>query len=115
MPHRQFRNGIAEPTGSAWPDYPEPRRSLTRISVQYTLSFMSTLACSASTARSLRTGDTTEALYHVTVLSNFLRGYDKYARVYDKARIVESTFPDRFFLLAEHEMGIGIAKASALL
>jgi molybdenum cofactor biosynthesis enzyme MoaA len=71
--------------------------------------------CTDSTSRSLRAGDTTEALYHVTVLSNFARAYDKYARVYDKAGIVESTFPDRFFLLARHELGIGIAKASALL
>src|SRR5262245_49807724 len=77
---------------------------------------MSTTDCTDSNASSLgRAGDTTEPLYHVTVLSNFARGYDKYGRVYDKARIVESTYPDRFFLLSRHEIGIGVAKASALL
>src|SRR4029450_8229580 len=57
----------------------------------------------------------TETLWHVTVLSNFARGYDKYARVYSKAGIAESTFPDRFFLLPEDELEIGIRKAAALL
>jgi molybdenum cofactor biosynthesis enzyme MoaA len=57
----------------------------------------------------------TETLWHVTVLSNFARGYDKYARFYSKAGIPESTFPDRFFLLRESELGIGIEKASGLL
>jgi hypothetical protein len=57
----------------------------------------------------------TESLWHVTVLSNFVRGYDKYARVYSKAGIVESTFPNRFFLLREDELEIGIRKASGLL
>jgi len=58
---------------------------------------------------------TTESLWHVTVLSNFARGYDKYARVYSKAEIAESTFPDRFFLLREDELEIGIRKAGGLL
>ena len=53
--------------------------------------------------------------YHVTVLSNFARGYDKYSGTYSKARIPESTFPDRFFLLAPHDIDIGVAKASRLL
>jgi pyruvate-formate lyase-activating enzyme len=56
-----------------------------------------------------------ETLWHVTVLSNFSRGYDKYAREYSKTRIPESTFPDRFFLLRENELEIGIRKAAALL
>src|SRR5579872_1077229 len=56
-----------------------------------------------------------ESLYYVTVLSNLVRGYDKYARVYDKSRIPESTFSRQFFLLARHELHIGIAKASSLL
>src|SRR5579883_2848775 len=56
-----------------------------------------------------------ERLYYVTVLSNLVRGYDKYARVYDKAKIPESTFAGQFFLLARHELHIGIAKASPLL
>jgi molybdenum cofactor biosynthesis enzyme MoaA len=55
------------------------------------------------------------SLYHVTVLSNFARGYDKYAGAYSKLHIPESTFPDRFFLLDGTEIGAGIAKASRLL
>jgi len=54
-------------------------------------------------------------LYHVTVLSNFARGFDKYARAYSKTNIPESTYPDRFFLLRRHELAIGIEKASRLL
>jgi pyruvate-formate lyase-activating enzyme len=53
--------------------------------------------------------------FHVTVLSNFARAYDKYARVYDKGRIAESTYPDAFYVLGEHELGIGVAKARRLL
>jgi hypothetical protein len=60
-------------------------------------------------------GQTAETVYHVTVLSNFARGYDKYARVYDKANISESKFPDQFYLLAGQELDIGIGKASVLL
>ncbi len=56
-----------------------------------------------------------ETLWHVTVLSNFARAYDKYARRYSKAAIPESTFPKQFFLLKENELEAGISKASALL
>jgi hypothetical protein len=56
-----------------------------------------------------------EVVWHVTVLSNFARGYDKYARTYSKAGIPESSFPDRFFLLNESELPIGIRKAGRLL
>src|SRR5580704_11895459 len=58
---------------------------------------------------------TKEKLYHVTVLSNFARGFDKYSRAYSKVRIPESTYPDRFFLLRHGDLGIGIQKASRLL
>jgi pyruvate-formate lyase-activating enzyme len=54
-------------------------------------------------------------MFHVTVLSNFARAYDKYGRVYDKARIAESTYPDEFYVLDEHELAIGVAKAQRLL
>jgi len=57
----------------------------------------------------------TERLWHVTVLSNFARAYDKYTRTYSKAAIPESTYPDRFFLLRKEELAIGVHKASALL
>ncbi|RYG67635.1 radical SAM protein, partial [bacterium] len=56
-----------------------------------------------------------ETVYHVTVLSNFARGYDKYTRTFSKDGIPESRFPDRFYVLARHELGIGISKASGLL
>lgn len=59
--------------------------------------------------------NTPESLWHVTVLSNFARGYDKYSRRYSKAAIPESTFPDRFFLLRESELIIGVQKAGRLL
>lgn len=57
----------------------------------------------------------TETLWYVTVLSNFARGYDKYARTYSKANIRESTFANRFFLLRENDLHIGINKANSLL
>jgi organic radical activating enzyme len=56
-----------------------------------------------------------ETLYHVAVLSNFARGFDKYALSYSKAGIPESTYPDRFFLLRRDELHIGIEKAGTLL
>jgi hypothetical protein len=59
-------------------------------------------------------GGHAESLFYVTSLSNLVRGYDKYARTYDKSRIAESTFTDRFFLLPISELGIGIAKARHL-
>lgn len=56
-----------------------------------------------------------ETLFHVTVLSNFARGFDKYSHSYSKAGIPESTFPDRFYLLRRQELGIGVKKAAPLL
>lgn len=56
----------------------------------------------------------TETLFYVTVLSNLVRGYDKYARTYDKARIPESSFPERFFLLTRDQLTIGLSKARHL-
>jgi molybdenum cofactor biosynthesis enzyme MoaA len=56
-----------------------------------------------------------EAVYHITVLSNFARGHDKYRRVYTKAGIPESTYPDRFYVLRAGELAIGVRKATTLL
>jgi pyruvate-formate lyase-activating enzyme len=53
-------------------------------------------------------------VFHATVLSNFARGFDKYARAYDKARIRESRYPDELYVLYEHELAIGARKARAL-
>ncbi|MES2791955.1 MAG: radical SAM protein, partial [Planctomycetota bacterium] len=52
--------------------------------------------------------------YHVTVLSNFSKGYDKYSRSYSKAGIPESTFPNRFYLL-DDDLEIGFSKVRKLL
>src|SRR5690554_68703 len=49
----------------------------------------------------------TETLWHVIVLSNFARGYDKYARRYSKEAIPESTFPDHFLLMRGAELPAG--------
>lgn len=54
-------------------------------------------------------------LYHVTVLSNFARAFDKYSHGYSKVGVPESTYPDRFYLLDRHELGIGCHKASKLI
>jgi molybdenum cofactor biosynthesis enzyme MoaA len=56
-----------------------------------------------------------ETVYHVTVLSNFARAFDKYSRTYDKAQLPESTYPDQFFVLRDDELAIGIEKAKRLL
>jgi organic radical activating enzyme len=53
--------------------------------------------------------------FHVTVLSNFARGFDKYSDTYDKSAIPESTFPDRFYVLKHDQLSIGFRKASTLL
>jgi molybdenum cofactor biosynthesis enzyme MoaA len=53
--------------------------------------------------------------FHVIVLSNFAKGFDKYAYAYGKAGIPESTYPDRFHLLTRAELGIGVGKAGRLL
>lgn len=52
--------------------------------------------------------------FHVTVLSNLARAYDRYARVYDKAKIPESTYPGEFYLLQREHLGIGLEKAEKL-
>jgi pyruvate-formate lyase-activating enzyme len=53
-------------------------------------------------------------VYHATVLSNFARGFDKYSRAYDKARIGESKHPNQTYVLFERELAIGARKARAL-
>lgn len=53
--------------------------------------------------------------FHITVLSNFARGYDKYSQEYSKSRIAESTFRDKFHLLEFDDLSIGIEKNHKLL
>ncbi|HSI85697.1 MAG TPA: radical SAM protein [Candidatus Methylacidiphilales bacterium] len=57
----------------------------------------------------------TASFWHVTVLSNFARAYNKYSRLYSKESLAKSTYPDRFFLLQEGELTIGIRKAGSFL
>lgn len=52
--------------------------------------------------------------FHVTVLSNFARGYDRYARAYRKGMIPESTYPGESYVLAERDLDIGRSKARRL-
>ena len=54
-------------------------------------------------------------VFHVTVLSNFARAFDKYSKSYDKSKISESTYPGRFFVLHFDELSIGINKANKLI
>lgn len=56
-----------------------------------------------------------QPVFHVTVLSNFSRAFDKYSRTYDKSKILESTFPDKFFVLFSDQLHIGVEKATRLL
>lgn len=56
-----------------------------------------------------------KTLYHVTVLSNFARAFDKYSRRYSKSCIPQSSFPGQFYLLEKHELQVGVDKAGRLL
>jgi molybdenum cofactor biosynthesis enzyme MoaA len=51
---------------------------------------------------------------YVTVLSNWLLGYDRYQRIYSKNAIRESSFPNEFYVLKEDELDIGLNKAKKL-
>jgi pyruvate-formate lyase-activating enzyme len=53
--------------------------------------------------------------YHVTVLSNFARAFDKYSRRYRKSLIPESAYPNEFYVLPREELRTGAEKASRLL
>lgn len=55
-----------------------------------------------------------EPLFHVTTLSNFARGFDKYTRHYRKSWIAESRYPRESYLLPTADLGVGVAKASRL-
>lgn len=52
--------------------------------------------------------------FYFTALSNFAIGYDRYRRIYSKKNIKQSRFPERFFLLQESEIDIGIQMAQKL-
>ena len=54
-------------------------------------------------------------VFHVTLLSNLARAYDKYQGTYRKSAIPESRYPDVFHVLGEADLGIGIGKARRLL
>lgn len=54
-------------------------------------------------------------MFHVTLLSNLARAYDKYQGTYRKSAIPESRYPDVFHLLTQAELNVGIDKARGLL
>lgn len=53
--------------------------------------------------------------YHVTIASNFIKGFDKYRKVYSKEKLPFSTFSEQFFVLKKDELSIGVQKAERLL
>ena len=54
-------------------------------------------------------------LSYITVLSNWILGYDKYSGTYSKSLLNKSTYPNEFYLLQESDLHIGVAKANALM
>lgn len=52
---------------------------------------------------------------YITVLSNWIIGYDRYQRVYSKSAIAQSTYPNEFYVLRDDELRIGESKAEKLL
>jgi len=54
-------------------------------------------------------------LNYITVLSNWLVGYEKYSKTYSKKNLDRSTYKNEFYLLKEDELDIGIRKASNLI
>lgn len=54
------------------------------------------------------------SMFHVTLLSNLVRAYDKYQGTYRKSAIPESRCPDVFHLLTQAELNVGVDKARVL-
>lgn len=52
---------------------------------------------------------------YITVLSNWLLGYDRYRKIYSKQFLNKSTYPNEFYLLKDSDFSIGINKAKSLL
>lgn len=52
---------------------------------------------------------------YVTVLSNWILGYDKYSTTYSKEQLSQSTYKNEFYLLKDDELHIGLSKAQALI
>lgn len=52
---------------------------------------------------------------YITVLTNWLLGYDKYLGIYSKSNLEKSTYPNEFYVLKENELDIGLNKANNLL
>lgn len=51
---------------------------------------------------------------YITILKNWIYGYDRYLNQYSKTNLKLSSYPDRFFLLKEDELSIGLEKVSKL-
>lgn len=54
-------------------------------------------------------------LSYITVLSNWLLGYQKYSKTYSKENLEKSTYPNEFYLLKQDEFEIGLNKARKLI
>ncbi len=54
-------------------------------------------------------------LNYITVLSNWLLGYESDSQIYSKTNITRSTHKNEFYLLKENELDIGLKKASNLI
>lgn len=54
-------------------------------------------------------------MYYFTILSNFIYGFDKYNREYNKNKLPNTKFRKQFFLLNENELHIGFNKAKKIL
>lgn len=52
---------------------------------------------------------------YITVMSNWLLGYDRYKKIYSKNLLEKSTYKDVFYLLKQDELQIGINKANNLI
>lgn len=52
---------------------------------------------------------------YITVLSNWLLGYDRYKKIYSKSLLSRSTYSNEFYLLKENEFDIGLNKATKLI
>lgn len=57
----------------------------------------------------------TKTRFHVTTLSNFAKGYDKYSRKYTKNNDINFTYPNEFHLTRYDNLNIGINKSNSLL
>jgi uncharacterized Fe-S cluster-containing radical SAM superfamily protein len=79
------------------------------------LESVSIISCLDEVKKLTTLNTLTKKLYHVTILSNFSRAYEKYTNTFDKHLIPHSTFKDMFHLLTLDDIDIGISKVTKLI